>query len=54
MKLLGHASLETAAIYTEMNVESRRQVFSCLSPCGKTLARKAMLNYNPPWSHLKK
>jgi integrase/recombinase XerD len=34
-KLLGHASLETTAIYTEMNVESLRQVFSECHPAEK-------------------
>jgi integrase/recombinase XerD len=34
-KLLGHASLETTAIYTEMNVESLRQVFAACHPAEK-------------------
>jgi integrase/recombinase XerD len=34
-KLLGHASLETTAIYTEMNVESLRQVFTACHPAEK-------------------
>jgi len=34
-KLLGHASLETTAIYTEMNVESLRQVFESSHPAEK-------------------
>lgn len=34
-KLLGHASLETTAIYTEMNVESLRQVFAASHPIEK-------------------
>jgi integrase/recombinase XerD len=33
--LLGHPSLETTAIYTEMNVESLRQVFSECHPAEK-------------------
>jgi integrase/recombinase XerD len=33
--LLGHASLETTAIYIEMNVESLRQVFSECHPAEK-------------------
>jgi site-specific recombinase XerC len=40
MKLLGHASLETAAIYTEMNVESRCQVFSACHPVEKRWQEK--------------
>jgi integrase len=31
-KLLGHASLETTSIYTEMNVESLLQVFDACHP----------------------
>jgi integrase/recombinase XerD len=34
-KLLGHASLETTAIYTEMNVEALRQVFAECHPAEK-------------------
>jgi len=34
-KLLGHAGLETTAIYTDMNVESLRQVFSGCHPAEK-------------------
>jgi integrase/recombinase XerD len=34
-KLLGHASLETTAIYTEMNVESLRRVFAECHPAEK-------------------
>jgi integrase/recombinase XerD len=39
-KLLGHASLETTAIYTEMNVESLRQVFSECHPAEKRWQEK--------------
>ena len=31
-KLLGHASLETTAIYTEMSVEALRRVYSACHP----------------------
>lgn len=34
-RLLGHASLETTAIYTQMNVESLRQVFAACHPIEK-------------------
>jgi integrase/recombinase XerD len=34
-KLLGHASLETTATYTEMNVESLRRVFAECHPAEK-------------------
>jgi len=34
-KLLGHASLETTAIYTEMSVEALRQVFEACHPAEK-------------------
>jgi hypothetical protein len=37
---LGHASLETTAIYTEMNVESRRHVFSACHPAEKRWQEK--------------
>ena len=39
-KLLGHASLETTAIYTEMNVESLRQVFASCHPTEKRWKEK--------------
>lgn len=39
-KLLGHASLETTAIYTEMNVESLRQVFAACHPAEKRWQEK--------------
>jgi integrase/recombinase XerD len=39
-KLLGHASLETTAIYTEMNVKSLRQVFSECHPAEKRWREK--------------
>lgn len=39
-KLLGHASLETTAIYTEMNVESLRQVFEDCHPTEKRWKQK--------------
>jgi len=39
-KLLGHASLETTAIYTEMNVESLRQVFAACHPAEKRWKEK--------------
>lgn len=38
--LLGHASLETTAIYTEMNVESLRQVFAHCHPAEKRWKEK--------------